>query len=146
MQQLAPAGPVYQAGTLSGNPLSVAAGLATLRRLDQTPDAYGTLERLGEVAAAGLAQALEDTGVPGVVNRCGSMLTLFLGTAGPVRDFQTATRADADLFGRFFAGMLAEGYYLPPSQYEAMFLSLAMNMGEVEGLGAAARRALAGQA
>jgi glutamate-1-semialdehyde 2,1-aminomutase len=146
MQQLAPAGPVYQAGTLSGNPLSVAAGLATLRRLDQTPDAYGTLERQGAVAAAGLAQALEDTGVPGVVNRCGSMLTLFLGTAGPVRDFQTATRADADLFGRFFAGMLAEGYYLPPSQYEAMFLSLAMNMGEVEGLGAAARRALAGQA
>jgi glutamate-1-semialdehyde 2,1-aminomutase len=143
MQQLAPAGAVYQAGTLSGNPLSVAAGLATLRRLDDTPDAYGVLERLGEAAAAGLTRALADTGVAGVVNRCGSMLTLFLGTEGPVRDFQSATKADAALFGRFFAGMLAEGYYLPPSQYEAMFLSLAMTEAEVEGLGDAARRTLA---
>jgi glutamate-1-semialdehyde 2,1-aminomutase len=101
------------------------------------------LERLGEAAAAGLTRALADTGVAGVVNRCGSMLTLFLGTEGPVRDFQSATKADAALFGRFFAGMLAEGYYLPPSQYEAMFLSLAMTEAEVEGLGDAARRTLA---
>jgi glutamate-1-semialdehyde 2,1-aminomutase len=143
MQRLAPAGPVYQAGTLSGNPLSVAAGLATLRRLDETPDAYAILERLGAAAATGLTRALADAGVPGVVNRCGSILTLFLGTEGPVRDFQSATRADTELFGRFFTGMLAEGYYLPPSQYEAMFLSLAMDDAEVEGFGEAARRTLA---
>ena len=142
MQRLAPAGPVYQAGTLSGNPLSVAAGLATLRRLEQTPDAYGTLERLGEAAASGLARALAESGVTGIVNRCGSMLTLFLGTEGPVRDFRSATAADTDLFARFFAGMLAEGYYLPPSQFEAMFISLAMGEAEVEGLGEAARRVL----
>src|SRR5262249_31420431 len=121
MQLIAPAGPVYQAGTLSGNPLSVVAGLATLRALQRVPDAYARLEELGARAEAGLRNALAAAGMRGCVNRVGSMLTLFLGVE-QVRDFASATSADADAFGRFFRGMLEEGVYLPPSQFEAMFL------------------------
>jgi glutamate-1-semialdehyde 2,1-aminomutase len=144
MQQISPAGPVYQAGTLSGNPVSVAAGLATLRALERMPGPYERLEALGARAEAGLHEALGSAGVRGCVNRVGSMLTLFLGVDA-VRDFRTATLADTAAFARFFLGMLAEGFYLPPSQFEAMFLSLAHTDSDVDQLAAAAGRVLAGR-
>ena len=144
MQQISPAGPVYQAGTLSGNPVSVAAGLATLEALRRVPDAYDRLEKLGMRAEAGLREALAAGGVRGCVNRVGSMLTLFLGV-DEAHDFRTATLADTGAFGRFFAGMLNQGVYLPPSQFEAMFLSLAHAEPEIDRLVGAARRVLAGR-
>ena len=143
MQLISPAGPVYQAGTLSGNPISVSAGLATLRALQRVPDAYARLEALGQQAEAGLRDALAAGGVRGCVNRVGSMLTLFLGVDG-VRDFQSALRADTAAFGRFFLGMLDQGVYLPPSQFEALFLSLAHDEADIDRLVGAARRVLAG--
>ncbi len=142
MQQIAPAGPVYQAGTLSGNPVSVAAGLATLHGLRGVPDAYERLEALGQRAEAGLRRVLESAGVRGCVNRVGSLLTLFLGPA-EVRDFSSATRADVGAFGRFFGAMLDAGVYLPPSQFEAMFLSLAHSEADIDRLVGGAERALA---
>jgi glutamate-1-semialdehyde 2,1-aminomutase len=142
MQRMAPAGPVYQAGTLSGNPVAVTAGLATLRALESTPDAYDRLESLGARVERGLRDALTATGRTGCVNRVGSMLTLFLGV-DHVRDYRSATAADADAFARFFRGMLGEGIYLPPSQFEAMFLSLAHSEDDIDRMTASARRALA---
>jgi glutamate-1-semialdehyde 2,1-aminomutase len=108
------------------------------------PDAYARLEKLGMRAENGLREALADGGVRGCVNRVGSMLTLFLGV-DEVRDFRTATLADTESFGRFFAGMLDQGVYLPPSQFEAMFLSLAHGEADIDRLVGAARRVLAGR-
>ncbi len=142
MEQLAPVGPVYQAGTLAGNPVSVAAGLATLRALRAQPGAYDRLEALGAEAETLLTEALAATGVAGCVNRVGSMLTLFVGPEA-VRDGRDAARARPDAFARYFRAMLAEGIYLPPSQFEAMFLSLAHTAADIAALGRAARRALA---
>ena len=142
MEQLAPVGPVYQAGTLSGNPLSVAAGLATLQTVRETRDAYARLDTLGALAEAHLRDAIAAAGVPACVNRVGSLLTLFLGV-DEVRDYASARRADTARFARFFRGMLAEGMYLPPSQFEAMFLSLAHTEADVERFGGAARKVLA---
>jgi len=142
MEQLAPVGPVYQAGTLSGNPLSVAAGLATLQTVRETRDAYARLDTLGALAEAQLRDAIAAAGVPACVNRVGSLLTLFLGV-DEVRDYASARRADTARFARFFRGMLAEGMYLPPSQFEAMFLSLAHTEADVERFGGAARKVLA---
>ncbi len=144
MQMIAPVGPVYQAGTLSGNPVSVAAGRATLETLRRDAGAYERLEALGARAEAGLRQALTATGRPGCVNRVGSMLTLFLGVE-QVRDFPTASRADVDAFAHFFRGMLAEGMYLPPSQFEAILLSLAHTEADVDRLVEAAHKVLAGR-
>ena len=144
MEQLAPRGAVYQAGTLSGNPLAVAAGLATLNTLRQTPGAYDRLEQLGARAEEVLGQALAATRPPACVNRVGSMLTLFFGVER-VRDYGDVRRADAAAFARFFHGMLAEGVYLPPSQFEAMFLSLAHTDADIDRLGRAARTVLAGR-
>jgi len=122
MARLAPEGPVYQAGTLSGNPVTVTAGLATLRALEG-PDVYRELEEKGRMLEDGLREVLA-RGVPGTVNRVGSMLTLFLGperVAAP----DDARTCDRERFARFFHGMLARGVYLPPSQFEAWFVSLA---------------------
>jgi glutamate-1-semialdehyde 2,1-aminomutase len=142
MERLAPVGPVYQAGTLSGNPVSVAAGLATLTTLRDTPGAYERLEELGALAETELTAAAAAAGVPACVNRVGSMLTLFLGVE-EVRDLESARRADTARFARFFRGMLDEGIYLPPSQFEAFFLSLAHREADVERLARAARKVLA---
>jgi glutamate-1-semialdehyde 2,1-aminomutase len=144
MERIAPIGPVYQAGTLSGNPLSVAAGIATLTTVRDTPGAYGRLEELGRLAEERLGEAVAASGARACINRVGSMLTLFLGV-DQVRDYGSATRADPALFARFFRGMLEEGVYLPPSQFEAMFLSLAHGEADVELLGRAARRVLTRQ-
>ena len=141
MQQLAPVGSVYQAGTLSGNPVSVAAGLATLRTLRAMPDAYDRLEALGNEAEAGLRHGLAATKTVGCINRVGSMMTLFLGIPS-ARSFGEVSRADTAAFARFFRGMLEEGFYLPPSQFEAMFWSLAHDPGDVRAFVDAAGRVL----
>ena len=122
MSCLAPVGPVYQAGTLSGNPVTVAAGLATLKALE-APGVYRELEEKGRKLEEGLKGVL-GRGVRGTVNRVGSMLTLFLG-AGRVAGADDARACDRERFARFFHGMLARGVYLPPSPFEALFLSLA---------------------
>jgi glutamate-1-semialdehyde 2,1-aminomutase len=116
MDQLAPVGPVYQAGTLSGNPLATAAGLSVVRRL-RDPGVYAELERLGARLEAGLAPY-------GRVQRVGAMLTLFAAD-GEIRDFEDAKRCDSEHFGALFRHLLAEGIYVAPSQFEAMFVSLA---------------------
>jgi glutamate-1-semialdehyde 2,1-aminomutase len=123
MDRIAPAGPVYQAGTLSGNPLAMRAGIETLDILG-APGTYERLEALSARLAAGLAASAEKAGVAAVVNRVGSMLTAFF-TAGPVVDFATATRSDTKRYARFFHAMLARGVYLAPSQFEAAFVSTA---------------------
>jgi glutamate-1-semialdehyde 2,1-aminomutase len=117
MKGVAPLGPVYQAGTLSGNPVAVAAGLAQLRWLRAHPATYARLDALTSRLAEGLSRF-------GRVNRFGSMLTLFF-TGGAVTDWSSASRCDTKAFARFFHGMLARGFYLPPSQYEAWFVSAA---------------------
>ncbi len=123
MEQVAPLGGVYQAGTLSGNPLAVAAGMATLRALED-PAAYRRLEAQGARLEAGLAEAAKRAGVPLTVNRVGSMLTGFF-TDGPVVDLATAKHSDTGRYGRFFHGMLERGVFLAASQFEAAFVSLA---------------------
>ena len=123
MERVSPVGPIYQAGTLSGNPMAVAAGLATLRALIED-DPYAGLEQRGERIAGALQSMAAAHDIPAVVNRVGSMITLFF-TEGPVRDFDEATASDTSLFSRFFHGMLNRGIYLPPSQFEAWFLSVA---------------------
>ncbi len=139
MCQLAPEGSVYQAGTLSGNPLAVAAGLATISLLE--PCSYEQLEELGLLAEEGLKRALKDSGLSGCVQRVGSMLTLFFGPAA-VRDFSTARESDSRIFARYFHGMLERGIYLPPSQYEAVFISIAHTVDHVERLVCGAREVL----
>jgi glutamate-1-semialdehyde 2,1-aminomutase len=122
MQMVAPAGPVYQAGTLSGNPVAMTAGLWALGRL--TPRLYKDLARRGSMLAAGFADAARAAGVPLQVNAFGSLVTPFF-TSGPVRDLESATAASTAAYGSFFRGMLARGIYPPPSQFEAWFLSAA---------------------
>jgi glutamate-1-semialdehyde 2,1-aminomutase len=122
MDLVAPAGPVYQAGTLSGNPLAMTAGLWSLNEL--SPKLYRDLTKLGSMLAAGLADAARDAGVPLQVNGFGSMLTPFF-TSQAVVDFESALKADTQAYGRFFHAMLDRGIYPPPSQFEAWFLSTA---------------------
>ena len=141
MERLAPLGPVYQAGTLSGNPLAMAAGLATLELL-RRPGTYERLEALSARLAAGLLDAAQAAGVPACLNRVGSMLTLFF-TAGPVTDYASARQSDTNQFGAFFRGMRARGVSLPPSQFEAMFVSLAMDERDIDEICQAARDTLA---
>ena len=123
MQSLAPLGPVYQAGTLSGNPLALAAGLETLEALAEA-GAYGRLEALSRLLEEGLAESLRRLGRGWHLNRVGSMLSLFF-TGQPVTDYESARTADTRLYSAWFAGMLRRGVYLAPSQFEAAFLSLA---------------------
>jgi glutamate-1-semialdehyde 2,1-aminomutase len=127
MERLAPVGDVYQAGTLSGNPLATAAGLAVLGRL-RDPDVYDQLERRGARLEAGLAEAAEGAAR---VQRVGAMATLFF-CERPVRDFGDASASDVDRYGALFRDLLARGVYLPPSQFEAMFVSLAHGEAEID--------------
>lgn len=138
MAQMAPAGPVYQAGTLSGNPVAVAAGLATLKAL-QDPGVYESLEEKGAWLARELAAAAARQGAAVTVNRVGSMLTVF-GARGPITSLAEAKGSDLRRFQTFFQGMLAAGIYLPPSQFEAWFISTAHQQGDLEYTVAAAER------
>jgi glutamate-1-semialdehyde 2,1-aminomutase len=140
MDRVAPDGPVYQAGTLSGNPLAVAAGQATLQALIDD-DPYADLERLAAQLDAGMLAAARERGIPLCVNRVGSMLTAFF-CEGPVVDYPTAKTADAKRFARFHAEMLARGIYLAPSQFEAGFLSTAHSADDVARTVEAGRQAL----
>ncbi len=126
MEMVSPAGPVYQAGTLSGNPLAMAGGIATLEILKE-PGAYETLEERSDLLAKGLNQAAADQNVPVAINRVGSMLTIFFvkQPGQTVGNFADATACDRDRFKVFFHAMLDSGVYLPPSQFEALFVSLA---------------------
>jgi glutamate-1-semialdehyde 2,1-aminomutase len=129
MDLVAPAGPVYQAGTLSGNPLAVAAGLKTLEIVSR-PGFYERLEDLSGELAAGLLRAADNAGVPLTVNRVGSMLTLFF-APGPVEDYTAARRSDTDRFARFFRAMLGRGIYWPPSQFECVLISAAHSRADI---------------
>lgn len=120
MEHMAPLGNIYQAGTLSGNPLAMTAGLETLKQL--TPESYDHFNKLGDMLETGLKETFKGKGYPVTVNRAGSMIGFFL-TEGPVTDFDSANTSDTDLFAKMYRNLLEEGVYLPPSQFEGMFLS-----------------------
>ncbi|HMW00191.1 MAG TPA: glutamate-1-semialdehyde 2,1-aminomutase [Acidobacteriota bacterium] len=139
MDYVAPLGPVYQAGTLSGNPLAMTAGLTTLKLLQQ-PGVYDNLERLSNKLVQGLRHAADKAGFKTVINSVGSMFTLFF-TSTPVTDWETAKTSDTQLFAKFFHAMLAEGVYFPPSQFEAAFFGLAHTNEIIDSTIAASERA-----
>ncbi len=139
MKWVAPEGPVYQAGTLSGNPLAVAAGIATLKALKK-PGIYAKIERLTAELAAGLLIAAERAGIPVQINSIGSMFTVFFASA-PVTDFQTAKACDTARYAKFFNAMLDRGVYFPPSQFETCFMSLAHTHNDIKATLQAAREA-----
>src|SRR5258707_2127481 len=142
MDLVAPLGPVYQAGTLSGNPLAMAAGYSTLSYLREHKDIYAKLDKLAAEVVAGVAAAAKDAGVTMCHNRVGSMFTWFF-AAGPVTDWPSAAKSDAEAFGRFFRAMSENGIYLPPSQFEAAFMSVAHSEQDVQQTLAAAKQAFA---
>jgi glutamate-1-semialdehyde 2,1-aminomutase len=125
MDYVSPAGPVYQAGTLSGNPIAMSAGLAMLRHLRDTPQVYERLEAIGHRLVTGYRENLRQLGLNFTINHIGSMFTLFM-TDQPVYDFETAKACDLPRFGRYFQAMLRRGVYLAPSQFESLFLSTAL--------------------
>ncbi len=137
MEQIAPAGPIYQAGTLSGNPLAMTAGLATLRATGE-PGFYERLEALGDRWRRGMRDAASDGDIPFTINQVGSMVSIFF-TRGPVTDFSSAARSDTKAFKDFFWHMLRRGVYLAPSQYEAGFISTAHSEEDLEKTFEAAR-------
>jgi glutamate-1-semialdehyde 2,1-aminomutase len=141
MEQVAPLGGIYQAGTLSGNPLAMAAGIETLTLL-RAPGVYAELETKGKRLGEGLAAAAALCRIPAQVNRVGSLLTAFF-TGSPVRDYATAKMADAGRYGVFFGAMLERGMSLAPSQFEAAFVSLAHTTEDLDATIAAAREAMA---
>jgi glutamate-1-semialdehyde 2,1-aminomutase len=142
MDMVAPLGPVYQAGTLSGNPLAMAAGYATLRYLHEHKDIYAKLDKLAGEVVPGVNAAAKEAGIQMCHNRVGSMFTWFF-TPGPVTDWTSAAKSDTEAFGRFFHSMLENGIYLPPSQFEAAFLSAAHTEHEAQQTIAAAKQAFA---
>jgi glutamate-1-semialdehyde 2,1-aminomutase len=142
MDLVAPLGPMYQAGTLSGNPLAMAAGYATLRHLRDHKDIYTKLDRLAAEVVAGVSAAAKDAGVTICHNRVGSMFTWFF-APGPVTDWASAAKSDTEAFGRFFRALLENGIYLPPSQFEAAFVGAAHTEQDVQQTIAAARQAFA---
>lgn len=139
MERIAPLGPVYQAGTLSGNPLSVAAAQATLGLLDDT--VYAELEELSQTLEQGAKEAIQESGVEACVQRVGSMITLFF-HAGPIRSWDEAKSCDTLRFGRFHQRLIGEGIYFPPAQFEAAFVSAAHTPKDIETTVGAIHRAL----
>ncbi len=139
MDMVSPAGPVYQAGTLSGNPVAMAAGLATLAQLDDA--LYDNLEETSDILEQGLLGLTAELGIPATTNRVGSMMTLFF-SPDPVADYAGATACDTERFGLWWRAMRAQGVFLPPSQFEALFISAAHTTGDIEQTLEAARVAL----
>ena len=142
METVAPLGSTYQAGTLSGNPLAMAAGAATLTALSE-PGVYERLEALGHRVAEGLREAAQSAGRPVTINRVGPMLTMFF-HEGPVRSFADARHADTDAFAAYWRHMLQSGIYLAPSQFESAMISLALTDGDIDRAASAARSFFAG--
>ena len=140
MQQLAPCGPVYQAGTLSGNPVAMVAGLALIGELKR-PGVYAELERKGARLASGLCKAAESAGVPVCCTRVGSMMTMFF-TDADVFDWKSASTSDTDAYAKYFRSMLEQGFMLAPSQFEATFVGLAHSDEDIDAAIAAAEIAL----
>ena len=144
MDLVAPLGPMYQAGTLSGNPLAMAAGIAMLKQLsERKEEIYPKIEKLSGALVDGVMAAAKDAGVTLCANRVGSMFTWFFQN-GPVTDWDSASRSDTEAFGKFFRAMLENGVYLPPSQYEAAFLGAAHTEEDVQRAIAAAKVAFVG--
>jgi glutamate-1-semialdehyde 2,1-aminomutase len=141
MDCVSPVGPVYQAGTLSGNPLAMAAGLAMLKYLKQHPEVYTQLDGSASLLAEGINKQFEEAGVPHSINQVGSMFTLFF-TDQQVINFETAKTSDTTRFARYFQAMSSRGVYLAPSQYEAMFISTAITEDVVSKILEANREAL----
>jgi glutamate-1-semialdehyde 2,1-aminomutase len=141
MKHVMPAGPVFQAGTLSGNPVAMAAGIATLQALRDSPP-YEKLEQLTHRLVAGLGTAAREARIPHCINRVGSMWTLFF-NAGPVTEYESAKASDTGRFGRFFWAMMDRGFYLPCSQFEAAFVSTQHTEKHIDQTIAAAREAFA---
>jgi glutamate-1-semialdehyde 2,1-aminomutase len=142
MDMVAPLGPMYQAGTLSGNPLAMAAGYATLRYLRDHKDVYARLDKMTTALVSEVTAAAKEAGVPITPNRVGSMFTWFF-TRGPVTDWASASRSDTEAFARFFRALLEGGVYLPPSQYEAAFVSTAHTEDDIRQTIDAAKQAFA---
>ena len=143
MELVAPLGPMYQAGTLSGNPLAMAAGCAMVKQLrDRKGEIYPRLEKLSQELVEGVAAAAKEAGVPLCHNRVGSMFTWFF-NEGPVTDWDSASKSNTEAFGKFFRSMLDSGVYLPPSQYEAAFLGTTHSEEDVQRTIAAAKQAFA---
>jgi glutamate-1-semialdehyde 2,1-aminomutase len=143
MDHVLPAGKVFQAGTLSGNPLAAAAGIAALKILRDT-NPYPQLQRLSERLAKGLTDAAATAGVPVSIGACGAMMTLFFNSE-PVVDWNTASRCDIKRFARYFWGLIERGIYMPPSQYESFFLSTAHTEADIDATLAAAKEVFAGE-
>jgi glutamate-1-semialdehyde 2,1-aminomutase len=141
MKMIAPSGPVYQAGTLSGNPLAMTAGFETLSIIDETPDFYAQLEEKSAYLAGGIADGLREMGLNYTINRTGSMFTLFF-TESEVVDFDTAKLSDTAKFAGYFGAMLERGIYLPPSQFEACFVSIAHSREDLDKTIGASRAAI----
>jgi len=131
MSYLAPEGPVYQAGTLSGNPLAMNAGLAMLTALNENPNVFKSLEEKTALLAKGIAEVLTEKGVVHTINRLGSMMSVHF-SEEPVVDFDSASRANNDTFKKYFHGMLKEGVYLPPSAFESYFLNDALSHADID--------------
>jgi glutamate-1-semialdehyde 2,1-aminomutase len=142
MDMLAPIGPVYQAGTLSGNPLAMSAGIAMLKLIRDTPDFYAELERKAAKLEAGIRKNMEITGVKGIINRIGSMMTFFFSDEKQITNFDEAMKSDADKYARFFKMSLESGIYLAPSQYECLFISYAHSDKDIDTIIAANLEAL----
>jgi glutamate-1-semialdehyde 2,1-aminomutase len=131
MDYVSPAGPVYQAGTLSGNPIAMSAGLAMLRHLNEHPEVYDRLEEIGNKIVAGMYDNMKKLGVNYTINHIGSMFSIFF-TDKPVYDFESAKQSDLPLFARYFQAMLRRGVYLAPSQFESLFVSTALTDEHIE--------------
>ena len=142
MDMLAPIGPVYQAGTLSGNPLAMAAGITMLKLIRDTPDFYSELERKAAKLEAGILKNMEITGVKGLINRVGSMMTFFFTDEKQITTYDEAMKSDADKYARFFKMSLESGIYLAPSQYECLFISYAHSDKDIDTIIAANLEAL----
>ena len=134
MEMLAPAGPVYQAGTLSGNPLAMAAGITMLKLINETPDFYPELERKAAMLEQGLLRNLEKTGVNGIINRVGSMMTLFFTDIKKVTSLDEAMKSDTGKYANYFKMALESGIYLAPSQFECLFISYAHTDRDIEAI------------
>jgi glutamate-1-semialdehyde 2,1-aminomutase len=141
MNMIAPSGPVYQAGTLSGNPLATSAGLAMLNLISEQPDTYLELEKKGKYLKSEIENQLVECGLNYTVNQIGSMFTLFF-TNQKVQNFTDAKTSDTVKFGQYFHSMLKQGVYLPPSQYESWFLSTALEESHLDQILSASRKAL----
>ncbi|MBR6177816.1 MAG: aminotransferase class III-fold pyridoxal phosphate-dependent enzyme, partial [Bacteroidales bacterium] len=132
MQMIAPDGPVYQAGTLAGNPLAMAAGLETLRIIDEDPDFYKKLEQKAAKLADGISASAKQHGISTVVNRCGSMMTFFFSKLDAINNYNQAVQSDTKLYAKYFQSMLNQGIWLAPSQYECTFTSAAQTDNDIE--------------